>query len=829
MAIGIGQISIAEVRDGDVAEAQYAANTSETTAPTTGWGPAVPAPQVGYYVWKQERTKHADGTASAWSAAIRVTGSKGNTGSPGAKGDTGAQGPQGPPGNPGQLGIHADGTTLHVKGYAEDGTLSASQGYIHVGIARITVPAYAETLRNAGQGYVVWTGSSVRFARMAPNGSALEWKDYESSAPIGEPEYILGRFRKEGSVLIDVHAMQPVDPRVFAKARFMDVLANEGWQDIQAWAQALGVTQVFESLAVWNLFANKFMGNFLEVRKAIYAGYSYSESGQLVPPADGAGFWLGASGLLRAMNAQLTGTLRTGTDAPDSARVGIRDQSGILGGVAFSGTGPNDMMIASEGAVSGNFTVEIDGTEDRAENFSPLLFPSETSGMTITGLARHPGGKRIFSASNDSGVHVVDDSMGGYVNVMSATKVAGGGSQSLSGLYYHAVERCHGGSAYPDRVLVGGVRNLVYTDDGSAWHYVDLGTYGFDHGEAVTAICSAPSSAPTPNIIVIGTNAMRMFHSLDGGVTWTHGHGAIQAGGRVLSIAIASSASMHPYRFVASTDGDFRYSADGKSWTVNAGNISSSNLSVIRALPSGLFLATGARHYHRRSPDGLTWTAASSDPTPHTLYDDARVLEVNQAGRAFSVDVAGRTAWSDDGDTWNLLPGSTTNSAKCGHLGAQGEFCFIAWEGSYSVPRLFRSIPNDTFRWREDSGSWHEHVCIEYGVNHALQGYDISITFLGVNGHVPGDTWTFTQGAMHGLVITDSSGNTYLVASSGVLNIRTLLPLVDATSAATAGGTDLGSTSRRIRNIVGAGTITGFSEVSADTVNATTVYGARFN
>lgn len=826
MPVAIGQHSITLLRDGSSSEDQYAANTSLTVAPVSGWSSAVPLPQTGSYVWKRSRAVHADGTYGPWGSAVRITGA---IGQPGAPGEAGPAGPAGPPGNPGQLGIYAEGTTLHVKGYAEDGTLSASQGYIHKGMARITVGAYAETLGNAGQGYVIWNGSSVRFAKMAPNGSTLEWKDYETSAPIAEPVYILGRFRKEGSVVFDIHAMEPVDPRVFAKAHFMDVLANEGWQDIQAWADALGVTQVFENLAVWNLFANKFMGNFLEVRKAIYAGYSYSESGQLVPPADGAGFWLGASGLLRAMNAQLTGTLRTGTDAPDSARVGIRDQSGILGGVAFSGTGPNDMMIASEGAVPGNFTVEIDGTEDRAESFDIMPLPSDFSSMTITGCVRHPGGKRIFAASNNSGVHVVDDSMGGYVNVMSATKVAGGGSQSLSGLYYHAVERCHGASAYPDRVLVGGVRNLVYTDDGSAWYYVDLGTCGFDHGEAVTAICCAPSSAPTANIIVVGTNAMRMFYSLDGGITWTHGHGTIQAGGQVYSIAIAPASSIHPYRFVASTDGDFRHSADGKSWTVAAGNISSSNLRVIRALPSGWFVGTGSRHYHRRSQDGLTWTAASNDPTPHTLYDDARVLEVNPAGRVFSVDVSGRIAWSDDGDTWNLLPSATTNSAKCGHPGAQGEFCFIAWEGSLSVPRLFTSIPNDTFRWRENSGPWHEKICIEYGVNHALQGYHISITFLGVNGHAPGDTWTFSQGAMHGLVITDSSGNAYLVASSGIINIRTLLPLVDSTSSATIGGTDLGSTSKRIRNIVGAGTVTGFSEVSADTVNATAVYGARFN
>ncbi|MDC7229722.1 MAG: collagen-like protein [Sphaerochaetaceae bacterium] len=95
MAIGIGQITITDVQDGALPQAEYASSISATTPPTTGWGSSVPAPQTGYYIWKRERLAYADGTYTAWDAPIRVTGDKGDSG---PKGETGEQGPQGLPG-----------------------------------------------------------------------------------------------------------------------------------------------------------------------------------------------------------------------------------------------------------------------------------------------------------------------------------------------------------------------------------------------------------------------------------------------------------------------------------------------------------------------------------------------------------------------------------------------------------------------------------------------------------------------------------------------------------------------------------------------------------
>jgi hypothetical protein len=92
MAVAVAQLTITNLSDGSYTEPQYASNTSEITAPLTGWSLSIPAPQVGYYVWQKLRTVYADGTYSTWSNAIRITGAKGNAGLTGQQGPQGLQG-----------------------------------------------------------------------------------------------------------------------------------------------------------------------------------------------------------------------------------------------------------------------------------------------------------------------------------------------------------------------------------------------------------------------------------------------------------------------------------------------------------------------------------------------------------------------------------------------------------------------------------------------------------------------------------------------------------------------------------------------------------------
>jgi hypothetical protein len=347
---------------------------------------------------------HADGTFGSWGSAVRITGA---IGQPGAPGEAGPAGPAGPPGNPGQLGIHAEGTTLYVKGYAEDGTLSASQGYIHVGLDRITVPAYSETLADGGQGYVVWTGSSVKYAKMVPNGSTLEWKDYETLALIGTPEYVLGRFQKEGTAIFDIQVMSPISPAMFTKEHFMQVLATEGWEDMGTWAQALGVAQVFESLAVWDFFANRIKTNNLEVSK-IVGGQLFklvlSNNGDEAYPIMQA--WKGNTLVFEINSAEGSVYIKGGGQFE-----GTIDHEALLTEVHTDG---NAVSVANTKDLWSTGTL-YDSLSTVAEDAALQTASGSFAGKTINAIARvTPGQLAKVAYAYDASVRVATSTQSGY-------------------------------------------------------------------------------------------------------------------------------------------------------------------------------------------------------------------------------------------------------------------------------------------------------------------------------------------------------------------------------------------------------------------------------
>ena len=100
---------------------EYAVNSSETVAPTTGWSTATPTRTAGTFVWFRTTVTRADGTTSTTNPALLT----GNTGA------TGSQGIQGPKG--------ADGTSLYtwIK-YADTpttGMADSPTGKTYMGIA----------------------------------------------------------------------------------------------------------------------------------------------------------------------------------------------------------------------------------------------------------------------------------------------------------------------------------------------------------------------------------------------------------------------------------------------------------------------------------------------------------------------------------------------------------------------------------------------------------------------------------------------------------------------------------------------------------------------
>ena len=286
MMIASASITITQITDGLTTFYQYAKNASNTVAPTVGWDVNVPASEAGKFIWRREGYALVYNEVSTWVNAMCLTGTtgatgsqgptgpKGDTGATGTTGPTGATGPQGPPGIPGHLGLYANGTSVHLKGFAPDGTLTQSYGYIHVGQTRLTVPAYSQALTGEGQGYVLFDPNwvtQVQFAKMVPQPSAVQWGEYNNVANILDvgSALVIGRFLKDGSNVSEESIVQPISPATFTKEHLMEVLADRGYADMTLWAGALGVAQLFESLAVWDFFADKIKVNYLEINKLV--------------------------------------------------------------------------------------------------------------------------------------------------------------------------------------------------------------------------------------------------------------------------------------------------------------------------------------------------------------------------------------------------------------------------------------------------------------------------------------------------------------------------------------------------------------------------------
>lgn len=366
MPIAIGQITIADVHDGAMVEPQYASNTSETVPPSTGWGSSIPSPQIGTYIWKRERTVYGDGSFDEWGTPFRITGTKGDLG------DVGPEGPQGPPGNPGRLGMYAVGTTLHLKGFADDGTLTADHGYLYVGDSRIAVPQFSKVLTGEGQGYIAFRASSNGFevAKIIADGSSSRWEDYNDGSMIDTTGFlVIGSFVKNGTVVHSLRTFAPLDTASFERAHFMDILASNDWPDVNRWAQANGIGTVFGKIAALEAFYNKLFANEIEMSASgVVRSANYSELDGI--PSEG--FQLRSlGGILKAVAAILksatisdaTITGSTKIDLADSAESLFRTQYGSSGTGSYSAPAKtrwraSDACAAISAGTEGTATVD---------------------------------------------------------------------------------------------------------------------------------------------------------------------------------------------------------------------------------------------------------------------------------------------------------------------------------------------------------------------------------------------------------------------------------------------------------------------------------------
>lgn len=97
---------------------EYAVNTSETVAPTSGWSTSTPTRTPGSFVWMRTIVTYADGDTSTTSPALL-------TGNAGA---TGATGPRGADGIAGKDGVGLSGTAL-AYALSTSGTVAPTTGW----------------------------------------------------------------------------------------------------------------------------------------------------------------------------------------------------------------------------------------------------------------------------------------------------------------------------------------------------------------------------------------------------------------------------------------------------------------------------------------------------------------------------------------------------------------------------------------------------------------------------------------------------------------------------------------------------------------------------
>lgn len=170
--------TIVDITDGLTLFHQYAKNTSNTTAPTTGWSDTMPASQAGYFIWSREGYALTYEEVTAWGNSMCMTGPQGPIG------NTGPQGPTGPTGATGQTG--ATGATgpqgsaaLSFQVVASSWTYQMSSRGVVIGAKSITLNCIKANIPDATT--VTWacaalgvsgiTGANITLT--IPSGSEL--------------------------------------------------------------------------------------------------------------------------------------------------------------------------------------------------------------------------------------------------------------------------------------------------------------------------------------------------------------------------------------------------------------------------------------------------------------------------------------------------------------------------------------------------------------------------------------------------------------------------------------------------------------------------------
>lgn len=295
-------ITISHIADGLTTFYEYAQNSSNTTAPATGWSESPPSVEVGQFIWRREGTALTKDEITIWHT-ICLTGPKGEPGE------------EGPSGAPGTLGVNTDGSVIQVAGFDSEGVFGQNVGIMHIGSQRISVPYNEYEFGGTGSGYIVLTnGNTIEFVKLIPVGGGAEpyrlaWLDFNSNVEVA-PNYVIGRFLIADSVVLEANLHTPLQTETFLKANLMELLveANKSGDinQLEKIAVAMGADRIFQILVAQQGFIRELWVNKLQSNV-------YEENNQGVPikgfKLDGDTGLASITGLI-ANQAEITGTFK---------------------------------------------------------------------------------------------------------------------------------------------------------------------------------------------------------------------------------------------------------------------------------------------------------------------------------------------------------------------------------------------------------------------------------------------------------------------------------------------------------------------------------------
>lgn len=324
--------------------AEYISHTSSTSLndldEESEWTPEPPERGFGEYIWMRTIIYY-DNNTSSMTEPVCITGDRG------------------PVGKTGEVGVYVESNTLYVKGFNEDGELTEESGFLFTSNARYLVQSTEYLLTGGGVGYIGLSSGEVLVLKLNPQVGHIEWLDYNTGIE-KFPDIIFGKIDKKVSGVIDISLITPSSTSEFITSHFMTIMANAvdgtdisteaGRDEVQMWADALGISQFFESIAVLDAFIGRLFSNEITMSKdGVIESSNYEESGGV--PTEGYRL-LSQGGIIKAVLAILQGA--TLYDAIIKGRTSIECEDGdVLFKTQFGSAGTGSYTVPAKARWSG--------------------------------------------------------------------------------------------------------------------------------------------------------------------------------------------------------------------------------------------------------------------------------------------------------------------------------------------------------------------------------------------------------------------------------------------------------------------------------------------